>query len=101
MEGLNNLMELLPKGEANAISMAELSRVTGLEDRALRKVIFSNRINGEIIASGIRGYFIPTTKKELMQYYRRHLSRGKATLATLKATRRKLRELGVAPEELR
>ena len=92
------LMDLLPKGEENAISMHELGSLIGMENREVRKMIFNARCAGKIICSSEKGYFLPVTDMELLKWYRIAKARGVATMTTLKKARQILKEAGIDPD---
>ena len=51
---------ILPQGEENAMSTAELLRITGMSSqRVLRKLISEERATGAVILSSDKGYFRP------------------------------------------
>ncbi len=59
------IKELLKTGEVNAISAAELAKITGLEVRAVMHGIRHERMLGAPICSSSKGYFLPADKYEL------------------------------------
>lgn len=89
------LMESLPTGEENAVSMKELAFRFGVNERAIRKAIHEARESGVIICSGNSGYWKPDAEYQLVSYYRLARSRAMSTLKSLKTTREKLLEMGV------
>ncbi len=89
------IVDLLQNGEKNAINMAELAARVNLDERELRRVIFRERCNGEIILSSSAGYYLPSNKEELERYIKRTEARAKSAFRSLKEARRKLRALEV------
>lgn len=87
------LLSLIGYGADNAIHLADLVRLTGLESRIVRKRIETLRRSGCVIAADEHGYYYPTSFLELSRYIRRTERQAKSILFTLKAARRKRREL--------
>jgi len=59
-----NILDFIPTGSENAISREDLSRLTNLSDRQVRKHIELLKKNNAIINNG-NGYFIPSSKDKL------------------------------------
>lgn len=87
------LIELLPHGRENGISMHDLSNLINTDDRTTRKIIWQAKADGEVIASGDTGYFVPVSLDELREFVRRVAKRQKSTAIALAAARRKVKEL--------
>ena len=66
------LLEIIPKGKENAISMESLRIMTGLSDRELRREIQLINETGEIIIcrEHQKGFYIPETPEEAERYIR-------------------------------
>ena len=70
------LVMILPHGEENAISAANLKKQLGLSDkRVLRKMVERSRVDGAVILSSDSGYFLPSddpleAEKELKHFLR-------------------------------
>lgn len=77
------------------ISGKNLSIATGQSERENRNDICKARIDGVIIASDERGYYIPQTPQEMSRYYRKHRAAAMTTLKSLKAVRRALQAAGM------
>lgn len=102
-----SIASLLPRGEANAVSTAELVRLTGAKSaRDLQVVIAAERADGALILSTCRrggGYYLPAEgeqgRAELLAFTRTLDSRAKQTIKALRSARRALRtvdgQLGV------
>ena len=90
---------LLPRGEVNAVSTADLMALAGFRTaRQLQKQIETERAAGALILSASTGgYYLPQLgeagRAELIRYERTLRSRAIHTLRTLKTARRALREL--------
>lgn len=83
--------ELIPFGKENAIKNEELQRVTGLDNRTVRRAVSDARKRGVVILNmqDGRGYYQPTDdeRTEVEMYYFQEHSRAMNNLVTLKATR--------------
>ena len=100
IDGLSKeLLKLIPEGEENAVHMKTLANYLNVEGRDIRREVLNLRKKERIIASSQNGYFIPTTKSELLKYYREARGRALTTLSSLKKTRRVLRAMGLNPDE--
>lgn len=86
------ITEFIPTGEGNAISLAELCRITGMENRTLRAAIERERQNGAVICSSVNGYFFPDTLSELQEYVHRERSRSCSITRSLRAAEKTLKE---------
>ena len=84
-----NITELIPTGIENAMSQDELSVRSGLDKRAVRKLIYDARVKGDVICSTCDGenggYYIPGNEAEALTYYRMQLSRINSAKAALKS----------------
>lgn len=69
-----DFIEAIPYGRDNAISRAELARITGMSDRKLRDTIKAANAelikNGEAIvsSSSVRGYWRTRNRAEMQRY---------------------------------
>lgn len=98
---MNNIMDLIPSGKKNAKCAAQLAAEAGLNERAVRDLIHRARLAGNIICSGNAGYWTSDETGDLMETYRRIKKSAVKQLAALKQIRRRLREAGTDPAELR
>lgn len=78
------ILQMIPRGKMNAVSMRYLSIFLGVDQRTIRSMIAKARIDGNIIAGTDAGLFIPETVSELLEYVRRTQSRIKTSSETLK-----------------
>lgn len=88
------IFDILPAGAENAISRRELSALTGLPDRQLRRQIAKERRAGALILSSSEingGYFKAASHEELRRYVRSMQSRCKEILAVICAAEEALR----------
>lgn len=89
---MSSIKDYIFKGEENAVSLSELCRITGLENRTLRLVIETERRNGTVICSSVNGYFYPETEQELQAYVHQERARASSIKAGLRAAERLLKE---------
>jgi len=94
----NTLLDIIPEGEENAVSMKFLSAICETDERTIRKAIFDLRCSGAIIAGTSAGYYIPVTEQELKDYYTMARSRALSTFRSLKAVRADLKQRGLDPD---
>ena len=83
-----SIYALLPVGAENAVSRRELSALTGIEDRQLRRRIAQERRAGALILSSSEingGYYKAASREELRRYVRSMQSRCKEILAVIRA----------------
>lgn len=86
----------LLEGEANALPMRELARLTGISERQVRKLIERERGAGGLILSSDKGYFLPSpdnASAEMRDYIRRVDSRMHSNRIAVKRLKRALKEL--------
>ena len=60
-----NIIALIPLGEGNRITSAEISRLTNVKGYKIRHIINKSRASGLPIASDHKGYFMAETPDEL------------------------------------
>lgn len=86
-----SIYELLPIGAENAVSRRELSSMTGIPDRQLRRKIAAERIAGLLILSSTAevggGYFRPADTQELRRWVAMMTAHTNATLAVIRAAK--------------
>lgn len=86
-----NILDFIPFGKENSISRSELSKVTGLPDRAMRKEIELARRDTCIINNqNGKGYYRPTDKAEVERYIKQEESRAKKIFMALGGARKYL-----------
>ena len=88
----DTVIDLIPLGARNSVSMQALSNRLGINPRLVRKAVLDARLDGVIICSSSSGYFLPETVSELDAFYRSSRSRALTTLKSLSATRRALKD---------
>ena len=69
---MKNVLDFIPIGRENAISMSNLADRMGTDQRTARKAIFNARCKGEIICStcgeNASGYYRPASIDEVRPY---------------------------------
>ena len=84
-----SIYDLLPVGAEYAISRRQLSTITGLPDRQLRRQIAEERKAGRLILSSTAevggGYFRPADTQELRRWVAMMTAHTNATLAAIRA----------------
>ena len=87
------IMNLLPVGKENAISTADLVRLTGCKSpRDLQERIAYERNHGAVICSGSgRGYWKPKDRQEIQEFVRTMDARALNTLRAAKSARAALK----------
>ncbi len=90
------LLECLPRGAANAISMREWANLTGQKLREARRSIYELRCAGAIICSGTdrngaNGYFLPANRLEVERYVQFQETRIRAAARAVRSARKLLK----------
>lgn len=87
------IVDILPTGKQNRMSLAELQEITGCRDvRKMRKMIADERKQGHVILSDTSGgYWKPENKKEVEAHIRRTEKEAKSLLYALKGAREYLK----------
>ena len=65
------LIDLIPVGKREAVSMNTLSKLTDLPTPEVRQQVLNARMKGVLICSGDGGYYFPKDDEELKEYVRR------------------------------
>lgn len=91
-----SIYDLLPVGAENAVSRRELSALTGIEDRQLRRKIAAERMEGLLILSSTAevggGYFRAANVAELRRWVAMMQSHISAVLAVIRAAQEAIAE---------
>jgi len=81
--------EYLLAGKQNAISLSELSKITGMPERSLKKAVLDERLTGILILSSDQGYYLPDSIDDIREYVKTRRAylktAGKALLPFKKA----------------
>ena len=89
------LTDSIPRGQADAVSMSQLSTLHQMSARKVRLAIENARRDGVLICSSERGYFMPVTVDEIQTYTRRTSARIRTGRACLAPFLRELKKAGV------
>jgi hypothetical protein len=68
-EEYKNLLDNIPVGRQQAISMKLLADSCGLDIAGIKAYVLQARIDGCFIISGQNGYYLPETLDELQSYF--------------------------------
>lgn len=91
LKNMQMIIDLIPLGHENAISRTRLSRMTGLDDRTVRRVIGELNEAGNVILNSGEGYF--RYDAETDRYYLEHyLAVEKGRVRTLNRKLMKMRK---------
>ena len=93
VEPYATILSAIGNGSENARHKKQLVRLTGMNERALRKTIEHLRREGFVIISDEHGYYYPQTADELEDYVRTVSKRARSTFYTLKSARRMLKAM--------
>lgn len=78
-------------GEDNAISLSELIKITGLQNRQVRKLIEHLRRKGTVICASSSGYYKPSNSIELKAYLLQERARARSITQTIAPAEKLLR----------
>lgn len=80
----SQILSMIRTGRLEGVHLRELTKVTGLSDRATRKVIEEIRRAGVVICTDcLHGYYFPENIRELSSYVRQEQRRAYSTLSTI------------------
>lgn len=85
-----NIIDYMPCGQKNAITRAELSKITGLKDRVVRELIGQARRETPILnTQNGEGYFIPLpSEKHLVErWLKQEESRAKSIFWSIRGAK--------------
>ncbi len=88
-----NILSAIGEGAANARQRSELLKITGMQDRELRKTIEFLRRQGVVIISDEHGYFFPADEAELRSYITQESRRAESVTYTLNSAKELLRQI--------
>lgn len=77
------ILNIVPRGRENALTMREISFVLGITKREVRRLLERARLDGNIIAGTDAGIFIPETDSELKEYVYRSQARIRSSTKSL------------------
>lgn len=86
------LIDLIPIGAANAITKAQLQKITGLKDRVVRLLIHQARKEGKQILTNMEtgGYYFPESPQETVYFIQSMRHRASEVQAVADAVERSL-----------
>lgn len=89
---MKNVLDFIPIGKRNAISMPELSLRMGESERVARKAVFEARRRGAVICStcsgdSFDGYYFPASVEEALPYIRLQESRIRSAQEALRSAK--------------
>ena len=96
-----DILDYIPTGHENAVTRADLCRITGLNDRAMRDALHDAKLKIPILnMQDGKWYFIQDMNKEndrliLLRHVRQEESRIRSTDDTLKVERQTLKNCGI------
>ena len=65
------ISSLLLRGRENALSLKDLVRITGLDERVIRRQIHAERASGiMVIADNVNGYYLPADEHDVRMFAR-------------------------------
>lgn len=79
-KGNRVILNIVPYGKRNALTMTEISSVLGVNRREVRTLLEQARSDGNIIAGTDAGIFIPETDSELKEYVHRSQARIRTSI---------------------
>lgn len=90
-----NIVDFIPTGKANAVTREQLCSLTGLRDRAVRKLIEIARIEGAIIinAQDGAGYYVSDDPVDIRRQMATNRNRAMSILRQQKYLRLRLEEI--------
>lgn len=72
------ILSALREGEENAVSLCEMQKIAGLDNRSTRLVIENLRREGYVIISSNKGYYFPKTLDEISHYINKESKRARS-----------------------
>lgn len=87
------ILSCIHKGRRNAIKQKDLKRLSGMDERNIRRTIELLRRRGYIIVSDNNGYYFPETVGELESYVKKTDKQARSIFFTLQTARKELKRL--------
>ncbi len=84
------LLNSIPTGKDNAVSMKSLAEMIGVSERRVRSMVNAARADNFLISSGNSGYWRPETNAEVKESYIRQKHMATSILRTTGESRRVL-----------
>lgn len=95
MKILDEIFDLIPTGEENAIPGRELARLLNCRYRDITLSVNCLRQQGAVICSCSAGFFKPADDAELLHFVRMMKSRAREIIAASDSAERELKRRGV------
>ena len=92
MSRTEEIMNSLPIGADNAVSMASLAASLGINERTLRENVRDARFEGAEIVGDSNGYYRPATPEERARFYSMFRKRALCSLASVSTLYAKIKE---------
>lgn len=98
----HNFEKLIPTGASNAISVSELSQLTGMSTRSIRATVSRIRRQGKVIcsnsdtSSGRTGFYFPASDEEVVEYVKNERLKLRTYHAAIRAAEKYIKERGIA-----
>ncbi len=92
MSRTEEIINALPIGADNAVSMASLAAALGINERTLRENVRSARFEGAEIVGDKRGYYRPATPEERNRFYEMFRKRALCSLASVSTIHARIKE---------
>lgn len=90
---INRILELIPEGRENAVSLAYLADLLQVNERTVKKYVSMIRIQGTPIIGDVCGYYKPADRSELQWYFHLFHKRGITSLRSISSARRDLQDV--------
>lgn len=87
MTAQERITQALRTGENNAVSLAEMCRVSGLDNRSTRQTIENLRRSGMVIISSNKGYYLTETLEEVRHYINKESKHAKSIFYTIRSAK--------------
>ena len=81
------ILQTIGTGESGAISAEQLTMITGLTARELRKAVETLSRDGYVIISSDKGYYYPETVEEVKRDIKQESRRARSIFFTLRSAR--------------
>lgn len=80
------VVDLLHQGRGNGLTLHDLVRITGIDEREIRRKIHAERKTGQLIMADCKnGYFLPENLQDIQQFARSMAHRASEILAVARA----------------
>lgn len=99
MKPTEKIYNALRRGESNAVSLADMCIISGLDNRSTRLCIEHIRRSGRVICSSEKGYFLPANTAELSRYIHKERCRANSISLTLGSAEKLLSRWGVVGDD--